>query len=167
MITELYTDKLKLSAPKKSDATNLFYLRTNPIVNRFIKRKLPQNITDTELFIEQRNADNTNYFFTIKTLENSKLVGTICLKNIDRLGKYAEVGYELLPDFQKKRIMSDALHRIINFAFTDLELETIEAFTHKENFASRTLLEKFNFKLIKGKTDPNNPNNIIYRLKKH
>lgn len=163
---ELITDKVKLSAPEKSDAVNLFHLRTDASVNKYIERNLPQSVADVEEFIEQRNANKNDYYFIIKTLTNSELAGAICLKDIDKASKYAEVGYELLPHFQGKGIMTSALRKVIDFAFTELGLEIIEAFTHAENLPSRKLLESFNFKLIPGKIDPHNLNNVIYRLEK-
>ncbi len=163
---ELHTDNVKLRAPEKSDATNLYYLRTHPIVNKFIERELPKNISDVEKFIELRNADPNPFYFIIETLPTNEFAGTICLWNINKENKYAEVGYELLPDFQGKGIMTSALRVITNFAFTELNIETIEAFTHSKNLSSRKLLEKFDFKLILDKTDPDNSNNIIYCLNK-
>ena len=166
MKPELHTDKVKLRAPEKSDAENLYYLRTHPMVNKFIERDLPKNISDVEKFIELRNADPNPFYFIIETLSNSEFTGTICLWNINKENNYAEVGYELLPDFQGKGIMTSALRKIINFAFTELNIETVEAYTHSENLSSRKLLEKFDFKLMPGKTDPDNSNNVIYCLKK-
>lgn len=166
MKPELHTDRVKLRAPEKSDAANLYYLRTHPKVNRFIERVLPKSISDVEKFIELRNSDPNPFYFIIETLSTNELAGTICLWNINKENKYAEVGYELLPDFQGKGIMTSVLRKIISLAFTELNIETIEAFTHSENLPSRRLLEKFNFKLMLGKTDPDNSNNIIYCLKK-
>jgi ribosomal-protein-alanine N-acetyltransferase len=164
--TKLHTDKIKLRAPEKSDAANLFYLRTHPSVNKFIERNVPKNISDVEKFIELRNSDANPFYFIIETLLTNELAGAICLWNINKENKYAEVGYELLPKFQGKGIMTSALREIINLAFTELNIETIEALTHSENLPSRKLLEKFDFKLMSGKTDPDNSNNIIYLLKK-
>ncbi len=139
MKTELHTDKVKLRAPEKSDAANLYSLRTHPSVNKFIERDLPKNISDVEKFIELRNADPNPFYFIIETLPTNELAGTICLWNINKENKYAEVGYELLPDFQGKGIMTSALRKIINLAFTELNIETIEALTHSENLSSRKL----------------------------
>jgi [ribosomal protein S5]-alanine N-acetyltransferase len=166
MKRELITDKVKLTPPEKSDAENLFYLRSNPIVNKFIGRDLPKSILDVEKFIEQRNLDTINFYFIIKTLPNFDFAGTICLWNINKEDKFAEVGFELLPDFQGKGLMTSALREIINFAFTELNIETIEAFTHQENLPSRKLLETLDFKIISGKTDPDDINHVIYCLKK-
>ena len=166
MKTELHTSNVKLRAPEKSDAANLYSLRTHPSVNKFIERNLPKDISDVEKFIELRNADPNPFYFIIETLPTNEVAGTICIWNINKENKYAEVGYELLPDFQGKGIMTSALREIINLAFTELNIETIEALTHSENLPSRKLLEKFDFKLMLGKTDPDNSNNIIYCLKK-
>lgn len=163
---ELITDKVRLSAPEKSDAVSLYYLRTNAGVNKYIQRQAPQTIADVEEFIEQRNSDKKDYYFIIKTLSDPELVGAICLKNVNTASRYAEVGYELLPDFHRKGIMTSALRKVIDFAFNDLNLETVEAFTHAENVSSRKLLEKFNFRIVPGKTDPHYINNVIYRLEK-
>ena len=167
MKTELLTDKVKLRAPTKSDARDLYYLRAHPVVNKFIQRDIPKNIADVEKFIELRNADPDPFYFIIETLPSSEFAGTICLWNINKENKYAEVGYELLPAFQGKGIMTSALREIIKLAFTELNIETIEAITHAENLSSKKLLEKFNFKLIPGKADPDNSNNIIFCLRHH
>jgi [ribosomal protein S5]-alanine N-acetyltransferase len=166
MIKELITDKIRLVAPEKSDSSDLYYLRTHPGVNKYIERTLPHSVSEVEEFIEQRNSNTNDYYFVIKTLSNSELAGAICLKKIDKGTKYAEVGYELLPDFQGKGIMTGALRKIIEFAFTELDIETIEAFTHINNIPSRKLLENTNFKLVSGNSDPGNSNNIIYCLTK-
>ena len=162
MKTEITTDKIILKAPEKSDAENLYSLRSNPVVNRFIKRNIPKCIADAEKFIEQRSLDTNGFYFIIRTQPDSEFAGAICLWNIDKESKYAEVGYELLPDFQGRGIMTNALREIINLAFTKLHIETLKAITHTDNLPSRKLLETFHFKLIPGKADPDNANNIIY-----
>lgn len=164
---DILTDKVKLTPPEHSDAEALFRLRAHPAVNKYIHRPLPTNIDDVEHFIEQRLQDaNNSFYFIIRTLPGLALAGAICLWNIDKATRYAEVGYELLPEFQGKGLMTSALQAMINFAFTELKIETIEAFTHRENLASRKLLETFSFKEMLGKTDPDNPNNVIYCLQK-
>lgn len=66
--------------------------------------------------------------------------------NLNEEENKAEVGYELLPDFQGKGIAQEALSAVITFGFEVMKLKTIEAYTHKENLKSTKLLEKFNFK---------------------
>lgn len=80
--------------------------------------------------------------------------------------KTAEVGYNLKPTFQKKGIMSEALNSIINFGFTELNIDKIEAFTHFQNESSKKLLKKIGFQFIKSRKDADNPFNLIFELHK-
>ena len=62
--------------------------------------------------------------------------------------------------------MSEAFEPVLNFGFENLELKTIEAFTHKNNVASIALLEKLNFVLHPDRRDEGFENNRSYRLEK-
>ncbi|WP_257668730.1 GNAT family N-acetyltransferase [Parapedobacter tibetensis] len=163
MKTEIFTNKIKLKIAEKSDSKRIFELRTNPEVAKFINRDLNKNLSEIETFIENINSDfNNAMFFKIITLEENEIVGTICLWKINRDNKYAEIGYELFPEFQNKGLMSNAIKAILDFANDELGLEYIEAYTHKENLNSQKLLNKFGFEKINGKSDIKNPNNVIF-----
>lgn len=160
------TDKIQLKIVEKSDAESLFKLRTNPEVSQFVNRDLNKTLADIEEFIDHKiNNQNEILFFIIKTIPENELAGTICLWKIDHEKKYAEVGYELFPNFQGRGIMSDALKAILDLAFNELGFEYLQAFTNKENLSSRKLLEKFGFEFLADKKDENNLNNVIYGLK--
>lgn len=162
MKNEILTDKLKLKIVEKSDAKNIHNLRTNPEVSKFIKRDLNKSLLEIENFIEEKIK--TDYFFTINLKDSNEFAGTIAIWRIDEEKKYAELGYELLPNFQNKGIMTNAIKEILNFAFNELNFETIEAYTDKDNMNSRKLLEKNGFKLLENKIDERNLNNVIYLI---
>ena len=63
-------------------------------------------------------------------------------------------------------MMNEAFSKIVEFAFETLGIETIEAFTHKENQNSTKLLQKYNFEET-GSVDEFNPNLILFRLSSH
>lgn len=133
MKTKLITDVVSLTTPTLTDTQDLYTLRTHPIVNKYIIRDLPKSIADAEAFIVQRIQHSAGYYFIIKTVANKKFAGTICLWNIDNKNKYAEIGYELLPNFWGSGLMTSALSALVNYAFEELNIETIEAYTHTEN----------------------------------
>ena len=59
--------------------------------------------------------------------------------------------------------MKEAIAKVIDYAFQQMYLQKIEAFTHKENQSSIKLLENVNFK--KSSTpDKENSNYIIFNL---
>ena len=165
MIKELITTKVKLKLVEKSDAEKIHLLRTNQNVAKYINRDITLSIKDIELFIEERLQDYDNIlFYKIEIIPSLELVGTIVLKNFDREKAYAEIGYELFPQFQGQGLMTIASKIIIDMAFEVLGLKELEAFTNKDNLKSRKLLERLEFKKTK-KKDSKYPNNIIYRLK--
>jgi ribosomal-protein-alanine N-acetyltransferase len=83
-----------------------------------------------------------------------------------RRPKEAEVGYELLPEYHRKGIMSEALAAVVDFAFKNLHLQEIVAMTHKLNENSKGLLLKHDFVLQEDRKDEDFPENLVFSLKK-
>jgi len=94
------------------------------------------------------------------------MIGSISLWNFSLDKKTAEVGYDLGTNFHNKGIMSEAMKCVLDYGFTVLNLDKIEAFTHGKNQSSVRMLVKNGFVLVNGKTDPGNENNIIFELRK-
>lgn len=58
----------------------------------------------------------------------------------------AEIGYGLFDDqFKRKGLMSEAIAFILDYGFTEMNLNRVEAFTAQYNDASIQLLSKFGF----------------------
>ena len=92
--------------------------------------------------------------------DTDKLIGTICLFDFSDDNLKAEIGYELLPEFQGKGIMQEATSKVIDFGIQRIGLNLIKAYTHSENQSSTRLLEKFNFK----KNSSSEGNLMIFKL---
>ena len=58
--------------------------------------------------------------------------------------------------------MSEALKAVINYGFNSINLDKIEAFTHKNNESSKHLLERNGFKHNAHRTDGDNAANFIF-----
>ncbi|WP_343565340.1 GNAT family N-acetyltransferase [Sphingobacterium sp.] len=164
METKILTDRLLLKPIELSDLQDLYHLRTNPQVAKYIQRDVNKNIDDIRQFIAL--VIKNNFYFTIRTLERNEFIGTITLWNIDRSINYAEIGYELLPEFQGKGLMSEAVKAMLDYAFNKAGFEVIEAHTHRENTASRRLLERVGFKLLPDKIDRDNLDIVVYEINK-
>jgi len=166
---ELFSDRITLRRLKKDDAAVLFSLRSDPEVNKYIDRDPPKQIEDVLSFIEKINKgidDKAAYYWVITLNESKELAGTFCIWNLSDNKETGEIGYELLPRFQKKGIMKEAISLVLNFVFDELQMKTIEAFTHKDNISSNKLLSSFEFELTDRK-DPDNKDLLIYTLFKH
>ena len=165
----LKTERLLLRQLKTTDDKAIFKIRSNEIVYKYIAKTTQINIKEAQAFIAKTNKGIANeefLYWAIVLKISQELVGTICLWNFSKDKLIAEVGYELLPDYHKKGVMNEALNKVIEFGFSVLNLKTIEAFTHKENEASKALLIQNGFNLDAKRTDKGFPNNIIYTLSK-
>ena len=164
----LETERLTLRALNLDDAKAIFGLRTNKEVNEFIDRKIPRNLSEARAFIDRISklvSANKGIFWVIESNSNHQLIGTIGLRNFEDEENYAEIGYEVHPDFQQRGFMDESFKAVIDYGFNQMELKTIEAFTHKNNTASISLLEKQKFVFQPEIEDEGFVNNISYRLK--
>jgi ribosomal-protein-serine acetyltransferase len=74
------------------------------------------------------------------------LVGMISLHNIDYLSHKAYIGYWLDEENEGRGIMTDAVLRLIEYGFTELELNRIEIRAGVNNTRSRAIPERIGFK---------------------
>ncbi len=111
----LQTERLLLRKLSLDDAEEIFVLRSNDEVNKFIDRAKAKDADEAIAFINKVNigiANNKWIYWSICYKENPKLIGTICLWNINEELSKAEVGYELLPEYQKKGIAKESLSAV-------------------------------------------------------
>ena len=162
----LTTTRLLLRKLSDDDAEAVFALRSDERVNRFLDRQASSSIDDARAFILKISdgiRESKLMYWAISGKESAGLVGTICLFNVDAEKMVAEIGYELLPEFQGRGYMQEALQAVVHFAIEQPGIGTLEAFTHKDNIRSTKLLEKNKFKLEAEYKDAVNPDIRMYR----
>ncbi len=163
------TKRLTLRPLEDTDSAAIRFLRSDQTVNQFIKRPKTDTLQDALNFIDKiKNGIHQGdwIFWGITVKSNLNVIGTICLWNFSDDQKMAEIGYDLHPKHQQKGIMSEALQSILKYGFETLQLDQIEAFTHKDNLSSKHLLKKNNFNHIENRIDKNNTNNMIFTIHK-
>ncbi len=162
---ELSTSRLRLRRLHPNDWQMVFFLRSDPEVNRHINRKLVSSKEEALAFVEKIDrafAEKSSYYWVISEKGKGKMMGGICLWNFSEDRTKAEVGYDLSPACHGMGIMSEAMRAVLDFGKNTLDLRLIEAFTHWDNAPSRKLLERHGFSLVEGKTDPDDADNIVY-----
>ncbi|KAA3611046.1 MAG: N-acetyltransferase [Calditrichaeota bacterium] len=163
----LNSPRLALRALQISDASQIFLIRSDSSVNKYLDRPAQKSNKEAESFISKINLgvkNNDCVYWAISKKDNPKLIGTICLWNFASDKNSAEVGYELLPDFQGQGIMNEALKSVIEFGFNEVGLDFIDAYSHSQNIPSKKLLEKNNFVQNLAKTETSNINTIVFTL---
>ncbi|ALR30886.1 alanine acetyltransferase [Chryseobacterium sp. IHB B 17019] len=166
---KLETERLQLKEIGESNVEDILKIRSNEIINQFVQRNSPKNNYDALQFIltiKENTRNNQTFYWGISLKDQPNLIGTICLWNFSEDRKVAEVGYELLPDYHRKGMMSEALSAVLNFGFNDLHLQEIVAMTNKFNENSKNLLLKHEFVLEDGREDEGFPENLVFSLKK-
>jgi len=144
LTTELFTLRQIIPA----DGNEIFIQRSHPIALKYINRVPAANLEEALAFITKITGlleSNESVIWAIVPKGEEKLVGTICLWNIDKELDRAETGYGLHPDYFGKGIMSEVLSAVSNYGFQQMKLKRIDAYTHKDNKASLRLLEKNKF----------------------
>jgi ribosomal-protein-alanine N-acetyltransferase len=140
----LTTERLFLRQLAESDIQEIFLLRSDTLINKYLGRPPSKTPDDALEFIKQIKNNSFSYW-AITQKGNEKLVGTICLFEISDKLKKCEIGYELLTKYQGKGIMTEAAKKVIEFANQTLGLTTIEAHTHQDNQSSASLLKALKF----------------------
>jgi ribosomal-protein-alanine N-acetyltransferase len=132
------------------DAEDLFFLRSNNEVMRYIDRPIAKSISDVSAYIDgidsQINKNQAiNWGITIRG--DNRLIGTICLWQFELENFRCEVGYLLHPGFYRKRIMTEATKAVIKYGFTTLKFHSVTANVNPQNEASKMLLKSLGFEL--------------------
>lgn len=144
----LTTDRLILRKITLEDAPELFFMRTDDRVMKYIERPRPATINETIEFINKIDGlEKSNDLITwgIALKNEPKLIGTVCYLNIKKENYRSELGYALHPDFHNKGIMNEVLTAVIDYGFKVMKLHSIEANINPANIASQKLLEKHEF----------------------
>lgn len=166
---KIETERLVLRSIDESHVEDILKIRSNEIVNQFVKRISPKTnyeALDFILTIKKRVENKETFYWGISLKDQTDLIGTICLYRFSEDRTEAEVGYELLPNHHRKGIMSETLKAVLNFGFNELYLNEILAFTNKFNENSKSLLLKHQFTLEEGRVDEGFPENLVFILRR-
>lgn len=161
------TDRLVLRQMTQVDVEDLFQMRSDPRMHAHTDSKPDEALEETRAYIEKMNQGIEAEKWLIWVMEERqthKVIGSVSLWNFAEDLKSAELGYGTAPDFQGKGYMKEALLAVVEFAFTILQMEVLEAFTEQENTFSKKLLETCQFKKTGSVEDPGYFSDKIYHM---
>jgi ribosomal-protein-alanine N-acetyltransferase len=162
----LTTERLTLRQLSLNDQQEIFALRSDSEVNKYLGREPSNSIEDAITFINKINEkikEKNSLYWVITITKTKTFVGTICLYDFLNETNSCEIGFELMTNFQGKGIMSEAVKKVIDYAFKTLNIKLITAQSHNENQNSNKLLMKLNFIQSK-KAGNDNPDLSIFTL---
>ncbi|MGB7259220.1 MAG: GNAT family N-acetyltransferase [Pseudolabrys sp.] len=140
-IPVLETKRLALRAPTLEDVKTVALLANDKrIAENTARIPHPYTMADAESFIGGANRAGGEVVFLV-TLD--KHVIGAC--GITTLEEQPELGYWLGVPYWGKGYATEAMHAVIDYAFTDLDHESLNAGARVTNPASRRVLEKCGF----------------------
>ncbi|ESU18908.1 acetyltransferase, ribosomal protein N-acetylase [Flavobacterium cauense R2A-7] len=138
-------------------------MRSDREINKYLDRKPSKTLEDALQFIKIILENRETFYWAITKTGEAELIGTICLFDFSNDTNKCEIGYELRTEFQGQGIMLEAAKNVIQYAMENLGIQSMDAFTHKDNQSSTSLLQKLHFKDL-GSSAVENPNLIVFRL---
>jgi RimJ/RimL family protein N-acetyltransferase len=144
-IPVLETERLYLRAPRLGDAMTVAALANDKRIAENTRR-LPHPYTrgDAEDFISLRDAGGVSFLIT---RHDETIVGAcgIAADHTAYDGGAPEIGYWLGVKHWGQGYATEAVRALIDYAFTELDHDTLQAGARVTNPASRRILEKCGF----------------------
>lgn len=142
----LETERLLLRRTELSDVNEVFFLRSDSRVMKYIDKEPAKDLNEVKDFIKklhelEKSGDGIYWAIDVK----NKQIGSICFWNIQHTHDRAEIGYALHPDYHGKGIMQEAIHAVLQYGFSIMKLHSIEANVNPANEASIKILERNHF----------------------
>lgn len=141
----LETERLVLRPIKRKDAKDIYSFASDPEVARYVLWDPHRSIEDTRSYIRyMRNLYNRGLPASwAVTLRNSgRVIGTIGFMWYSESNSSAEIGYSFSRSEWTRGFATEALHAVIDSAFSVLPLNRIEAQHDIRNPASGRVMEK-------------------------
>lgn len=144
----LESNRLLFRNFNNNDAVFLFKIRSHPAVIRYLDT-FPQKQQSEATALIKNNwksfEQKTGLNWAIVEKENQQFIGYFGFWRLIKAHSRAEMGYALHPDYWRKGYMNETLQIMINFAFLQLCVHSLEANVNPNNKASIALLKRNGF----------------------
>lgn len=148
-LPELHTERLWLRKLRKQDSAAIFQVWSDPAVTKYMNIESMHSKEDAEEMIELLDECSQNeegFRFAIIEKSSGKIIGSCGFNNWQLEGAFrGEIGYELASSHWRQGFMTEAVTKVLNFGFTTMELNRIEALVDPRNDASAKLLSSLSF----------------------
>jgi RimJ/RimL family protein N-acetyltransferase len=149
---ELQTRRLVLEPVSVSNARTMWRLMQGPDlrvyqdVPRYSYEEFRRRVNERARVFDARA---TGRFEWIVLPRDSAPAGWICLRVGEAAKNSAELGYTLLPEHRGRGYAAEAVAAVVEHAFSVSTLRRVEACCVPENIASRRVLERAGFRLVR------------------
>ncbi|WP_130734550.1 GNAT family N-acetyltransferase [Flavobacterium sp. J27] len=145
----LESERLHFRALRESDANEIFALRSNPELMQYIPRPLVTNMEEALehiKMIQDKIDANEGINWAVTEKGKDKLISLIGFYRTQHENYRTEIGYMLLPEYQNKGYITEAIQTLLDYAFDKMGVHSVEAIIDPRNIASGKVLEKNGFR---------------------
>lgn len=139
----LDTNRLILRQVEESDIDDIHAYASDPMLTTHLTWDAHRTLQDTHAFIQfafKQYEENGVGPWAIVWKEKNQVIGTIDLV-WNKKHYSAELAYAISREFWRQGLGTEAVKKIINFGFKEMELERIQARCVPDNIASYRLME--------------------------
>jgi len=154
MTALIESERLILRELKEKDLSGFYKIRSNEQTSLYIDREIPKNENEALLILRnliERCLKHKWYIWGIFKKNNNELIGTYCLWNFTNDRTKGEIGFEVLPEFQRMGFISEATDEVMKFCKEKLGVKILEGYADAENLSSINLLLKKGFNKLAAK----------------
>ena len=148
MFPLLETERLLLREIAMDDAEAIFSCFSNENVTRYYGQETLVNMEQAETFVKffaQSYVEKKGIRWGIEIKGSKGIIGTIGFNAWSPKHRRAEIGYEIHPEHWRKGYTFEALSKVIQHGFEELDLTRLGAVVFIDNEASHYLLSKAGF----------------------
>lgn len=144
----LETSSLRLRPLEPSDADALYAIHSDPEVMKYSGTQPWNSVKQAHELVERSLAGmraGSQLCFGIIPSSASMVVGTCTLFHLYKASRRAEVGFVLGKSSWGRGYMTEALCALLDYGFSTLDMNRVEADTDPRNLAAVKLLERLGF----------------------
>ncbi len=141
----LQTNRLILRRMQRSDSRDMFEYARDPAVTRFLTWDPHPDEAYTRrylTYVASRYKAGEFFDWSLILRTENKMIGTCGFTRIDCKNHLGEVGYVLNKNYWGRGLATEALQRVIQFAFEVLKLGRVESRFMEGNIPSKRVMEK-------------------------
>lgn len=144
----LQSKRLILRKLVKEDVNPVFKIRSDAEVGTYLGRSLATSMQDAYdhiSTIKKLEQEAKCIYWVIASKDHDTYLGSITLWNFNSTLTEADLGYEILPEYQGVGYTQEALDAVLEYVKDHTSFQKIYGITHILNVKSIAILKKYNF----------------------
>lgn len=167
---DMNTKNLRLRKATIRDVDDIFEIRRNPQLFRYLDDQIDENKEVTKSYLARMNKGQDDHkwiYWVVECKENRKAIGTVCLNEFNDEDSSAIVVFAMHPDYRDRGFMQETLDTVAMVSFDKLGLKQLIAMATAQNVEMINLLENTDFQLIETFEEKNAKAGKNIQLKKY